>query len=189
MRTREPVSTPAGIRIFTCSVFGVTPLPLHCEHGVRRRPVPSQSGHGCENCSRPPLRVTWPVPLHVGQVITGPPVSPAPWQREHCSLRLTVILVVRPLKDSSKLRASGISMSRPFFGKGLGGSGSRLAPAAPPLPPNRSEKMSRKLDPPPLPPLPVPVSQVKPEKSKPGAPPPPADAPDANGESGSRLSL
>ena len=34
MRTREPVSTPAGILIFTCSVFGVTPLPLQSEHGV-----------------------------------------------------------------------------------------------------------------------------------------------------------
>src|SRR6186997_3378924 len=64
-RTREPVSTPAGIFNFTCSVFGVTPLPLQSEHGVRRRPVPSQSGHSCENCKRPPERITWPVPLHV----------------------------------------------------------------------------------------------------------------------------
>ncbi len=51
----QPVSTPAGIRIFTCSVFGVTPLPLHKLHGERRRPVPSQSGQVCENCNRPPL--------------------------------------------------------------------------------------------------------------------------------------
>src|SRR5678816_1344766 len=102
IRTRDPVSTPAGIRIFTCSVFGVVPFPLHNEHGVRRRPVPSQSGHGCENCNRPPVRITWPVPLHVVQVTTGPPVSPAPWHREHCSLRLTVMFVVRPVKASSK---------------------------------------------------------------------------------------
>src|SRR3954466_15376401 len=135
------------MRIFTCSVLGVTPFPLHCEHGVRRRPVPSQSGHGCENCRRPPLFITCPVPLQVGQVITGPPVSPAPRQREHCSLRLTVILVVKPLNDSSKLRARGISISRPFFGSGLGGSGSRRGPALP-LPPKRSEKISRKLEPP-----------------------------------------
>src|SRR6478752_532304 len=108
MRTREPVSTPAGMRIFTCSVFDVTPLPLHCEQGVRRRPVPSQSGHGCENCKRPPVLITCPEPLHVVHVTTGPPVSPAPWHREHCSLRFTVMFVVRPVNASSKLSASGI---------------------------------------------------------------------------------
>src|SRR6185369_7518751 len=139
------------------------------------------------NCNRPPVRMTCPVPLHVAQATTGPPVSPAPWQREHCSDRLTVMLVVRPLKDSSKLRASGISMSRPFFGIARGGSGGVLVPAAPPLPPNRSEKISRKLE---LPPPPeVCVSQEKPEKSKPAAPAPPAPAPAPKGESGSRLSL
>ena len=30
------------------------------------------------------------------QTITGPPMSPAPLQREHCSDRLTVMLVVSP---------------------------------------------------------------------------------------------
>ncbi|MEJ7713772.1 MAG: hypothetical protein WKF84_28980 [Pyrinomonadaceae bacterium] len=45
-------------------------------------------------------------------------------QREHCSERLTEMLVVRPLTDSSKLRASGISMSAPRLGIGRGGSGS-----------------------------------------------------------------
>jgi hypothetical protein len=117
--------------------------------------------------------------LQVGQTTTGPPVSPAPWQREHCSERCTVMLVVKPVNDSSKLRASGISMSLPFFGKGRGGSGSFcFAP-----PPKRSEKMSRKLDPEPLPP----GSKLNPEKSKLDAlPPPPVVAP--YGELTSRLS-
>src|SRR5258706_3471924 len=123
IRTREPVSTPAGMRTLTCSVFGVTPLPLQSEQGCRLRPVPSQSGQFCENCSRPPVRMTCPVPLHVGHWTTGPPVSPAPWQREHCSDRLTVIFVVSPVNDSSKLKANGISISRPFLGSGRGGSG------------------------------------------------------------------
>src|SRR5207248_6529100 len=96
IRTREPVSTPGGMRILTCSVFGVTPLPLQSEHGSRRLPVPSQSGQFCENWSRPPVLKTWPVPLHVEHCTTGPPVSPAPWQREHCSERFTVMFVVSP---------------------------------------------------------------------------------------------
>src|ERR1041384_6338847 len=95
--TREPVSTPAGMRTFTVSVFGTVPLPLHNEHGERRRPVPPQSGHPYAKRSRPPARCTWPDPLHVEQTTTGPPMSPAPLQREHCSERLTVMLVVNPL--------------------------------------------------------------------------------------------
>ena len=95
IRTREPVSTPAGMRTFTVSVFGNVPLPLHSEQGERRRPVPPQSGHSCAKRKRPPARCTWPVPLHVEQTTTGPPMSPAPLQREHCSERLTVMFVVK----------------------------------------------------------------------------------------------
>ena len=83
------------------------------EQGERRRPVPPQSGHSCANRKRPPARCTWPEPLHVGQTITGPPMSPAPLQREHCSERLTVMFVVSPLIASSNESARGISMSAP----------------------------------------------------------------------------
>src|SRR5918911_5233609 len=96
MRTREPVSTPAGMRTFTVSVFGRTPLPLQSEHGGRRLPAPPQSGHSCENFRRPPARCTWPDPLQVGHVTGAPPVSPAPLQRVHWSERLTVMFVVSP---------------------------------------------------------------------------------------------
>src|SRR5687767_2205431 len=161
MRTREPVSTPAGIRTFTVSVFGIVPLPLHNEHGVRRRPVPPQSGHSCAKRSLPPARCTCPEPLHVEQTTTGPPMSPAPLQREHCSERLTVMFVVSPLIASSNVRLRGISMSAPRCGCGRGGSLSFVAP------PNRSAKMSRKLLPPP-PPEVVVLPQSKPVKSKPG---------------------
>src|SRR5262245_59761810 len=126
--TRDPVSTPAGIRTLTVSVLGTVPLPLHKEHGERRRPEPPQSGHSWANRSRPPARCTWPVPLHVEQTVTGPPISPAPLQREHCSERLTVMLVVNPLIDSSNERARGISMSRPRCGCGRGGSFSLVEP-------------------------------------------------------------
>src|SRR5919199_3811460 len=142
-RTREPVSTPAGILTFTCSVFGTVPFPLHRAHGGRRFPAPPQSGHSCANLRRPPARCTWPEPWQVGQVTGLPPVSPAPLQREHCSERLTVMLVVSPVTASSNESASGISMSAPFFGMGRGGSFSWRPP------PKSSEKMSRKLDPPP----------------------------------------
>src|SRR5258708_37500407 len=114
--TREPVSTPAGMRTFTVSVFGTVPLPLHKEHGDRLRPVPPQSVHSCAKRKRPPARCTCPEPLQVGQTITGPPISPAPLQREHCSERFTVRLVVMPLIASSNESASGISMSAPRLG-------------------------------------------------------------------------
>src|SRR4030095_16692848 len=158
--TRDPVSTPAGMRTLTVSVFGTVPLPLHNEHGGRLRPLPSQSGHSCEKRNRPPALCTWPDPLHVGQTISGPPMSPAPLQREHCSERLTVIFVVNPWIASSKDNARGISISAPRLGCGRGGSLS-LAP-----PPKRSEKISRKLVPPPE--LEV-EPQSKPVKSNPGA--------------------
>src|SRR5258705_237652 len=164
MRTREPVSTPAGIRTFTVSVFGTVPLPLHNEQGERLRPVPEQSGHPCAKRRRPPARCTCPEPLQVWQTITGPPMSPAPLQREHCSERLTVRLVVNPWIASSNESVSGISISAPRLGWARGGFGSLVEP-----PPKRSAKMSRKLEP--LlepPPGVVVVLQSKPLKSKPG---------------------
>src|SRR6185503_8330464 len=161
--TREPVSTPAGIRTLTVSIFGVVPLPLHNEHGVRRRPVPPQSGHSCAKRKRPPARCTWPEPLQVAQTTTGPPMSPAPLQREHCSERLTVRLVVKPLIASSNESASGISISAPRLGCARGGSCSLAEP------PKRSAKISRKLEPPLVPPPGVAVVlQSNPLKSKPG---------------------
>src|SRR5215217_551367 len=169
--TREPVSTPAGIRTFTVSDLGVVPFPWQSEQGARRRPLPPQSGHSCANLSRPPALCTWPDPLHVGQTTTGPPVSPAPLQREHCSERLTVMFVVSPLIASSNVRLSGISISAPFCGWARGGSFSRVAP-----PPKRSAKMSRKLLLPPAEPGDA-VPQSNPVKSKPGAVRPPPDGP------------
>src|SRR5215212_1230964 len=132
MRTREPVSTPAGIRILTVSVFGSTPPPLQSGQGGRRLPAPPQSGHSCANLRRPPARCTWPEPLQVGQVTGAPPVSPAPLQRVHCSERLTVMLVIIPVTDSSKESASGISISAPRFGCGRGGSRSCCLALEPP---------------------------------------------------------
>src|SRR5206468_10961224 len=105
------------------------------EQGERRRPVPLQSGHSWEKRKRPPARCTWPVPLHVEQTTTGPPISPAPLQRVHCSERFTVMFVVRPLIASSNESAKGISISAPFCGCGRGGSFSFAAP-----PPKRSAK-------------------------------------------------
>src|ERR1043166_3855647 len=181
--TREPVSTPAGMRTFTVSVFGTVPFPLQSEQGARRRPVPPQSGHSCAKRSRPPARCTWPVPLHVEQTTTGPPMSPAPLQREHCSERLTVRFVVKPLMASSNENESGISMSSPRFGWGRGGSFSRVAP-----PPKRSAKISRKLLP--VPPLELVEAppQSKPVKSNPGAVRPPLDGPAPRAAASARFS-
>src|ERR1043165_2874682 len=184
IRTREPVSTPAGIRTFTVSVLSVTPLPLHSEHGARRRPVPPQSGHSCAKRKRPPARCTWPVPLHVEQTTTGPPMSPAPLQREHCSERLTVRLVVSPLIASSNVTLRGISISAPRCACGRGGSFSFAAP-----PPNRSAKMSRKLEPVELPLVPAePPPQSTPVKSKPEVVRPPLVGPAPRAAASARFS-
>src|SRR4030095_7076381 len=161
--TRDPVSTPAGMRTLTVSVLGTVPLPRHNEHGGRLRPEPPQSGHSWAKRKRPPARCTCPEPLQVEQTINGPPISPAPLQREHCSDRVTVRFVVSPLIASSKESDRGISMSAPRCGCGRGGSFSFALP-----PPNRSAKMSRKLLLPLLP-LVEPPPQSKPVKSKPGA--------------------
>src|SRR5256884_6724270 len=97
MRTREPVSTPAGIRTFTFSVLVKVPFPLQSEQGGRRFPVPPQSEHSCVKRRRPPARCTWPEPLHVGQVITDPPVSRS---EEHTSeLQSRLHLVCRLLLE------------------------------------------------------------------------------------------
>src|SRR5215217_6195078 len=182
IRTREPVSTPAGMRTFTVSDLGVVPLPWHSVHGERLRPVPPQSGHSCANRSLPPARCTCPEPLHVGQTTTGPPMSPAPLQREHCSERLTVMFVVNPLMASSNERLNGISMSAPFCGCGRGGSFSFVAP-----PPNKSAKMSRKLLLLPAPDEVDAAPQSNPVKSKPGAVRPP-DGPAPLAAASARLS-
>src|ERR1043165_3301179 len=182
MRTREPVSTPAGMRTFTVSVFGVTPLPLHNEHGERLRPVPPQSAHSCAKRSRPPARCTCPVPLHVEQTTTGPPISPAPLQRVHCSERFTVMFVVNPLIASSNERLKGISICAPLCGCGRGGSFSFAAP-----PPNKSAKMSRKLLPPPPEEVELPP-QSNPVKSNPGAVRPPPDGPAPRAAASARFS-
>src|SRR5215510_980019 len=170
------------MRTFTVSVLGRVPFPLQSEQGERRRPVPPQSGHSCANRSRPPERCTWPEPLHVEQTTTGPPMSPAPLQREHCSERSTVRLVVNPLIASSNVRLSGISMSAPRCGCGRGGSFSFVAP-----PPKRSAKMSRKLLPPPPEPVDAPP-QSNPVKSKPGEVRPPPDGPAPRAAASARLS-
>src|SRR5918997_955585 len=188
MRTREPVSTPAGILTFTTSVFGTVPLPWQSEQGGRRLPPPPQSGHSCANRRRPPAGCTCPAPPQVVQVTRGPPASPAPLQREHCSERLTVMFVVMPVTDSSKERASGITMSAPRCGIGRGGSRSSLPP------PKRSAKMSREDEEPP----PAEgfdeeeVPQSKPVKSKGGAParpdePPPPKPPAPRAAASARL--
>src|ERR1041385_818422 len=182
IRTRDPVSTPAGMRTFTVSVLGTVPFPLQREQGERRRPVPPQSGHSCANRRRPPARCTCPDPLHVEQTTTGPPMSPAPLHLEHCSERFTVMFVVSPLIASSNESASGISMSSPFFGCGRGGSFSFAEP-----PPKRSAKMSRKLVPPPLDP-PVALPQSNPVKSKPGAVRVPPEGPAPRAAASARLS-
>src|SRR5258705_90957 len=132
-------------------------VPIPC-------PVPPESDHSCAKRKRPPARWTCPEPLQVWQTITGPPMSPAPLQREHCSERFTVRLVVIPLIASSNESVSGISMSVPRLGCARGGSGSFAEP-----PPKRSAKMSRKLEPLPAPPPGVVVVlQSNPLKSKPG---------------------
>ena len=47
-------------------------------------PVPPQRGHWMLNFMRPPIWVTWPVPLHSGHW-SGPPVLPLPLQVVHIS--------------------------------------------------------------------------------------------------------
>jgi hypothetical protein len=45
-----------------------TPSPWQVGQAFEMRPVPPQRGQGMLNFMRPPICVTWPVPLHSGQV-------------------------------------------------------------------------------------------------------------------------
>jgi hypothetical protein len=59
-----------------------------------------------------PLEI-FPVPLQVGHETNPVAAAPDPWQRAQVSLRRTLMLAVRPFIASSKLSASGTSMSAP----------------------------------------------------------------------------
>src|SRR5262245_5681169 len=158
--TREPVSTPAGMRTLTVSYFGNTPRPWQVGQGGRRFPVPLQAEQLWSKRKNPPPAEIFPVPLQAGQESNPVAAAPAPWQRAQVSLRRTLMLVVRPFIASSKLSASGTSMSAPRRDCDCAD-----APFAPP--PNNSLKMSRKLAPPaPAPDEPAPASPVKALQSK-----------------------
>src|SRR5215468_11881249 len=111
--TRVPVSTPAGIRTLTVSYFGNAPRPWQLGQGGRRLPVPLQSAQFWSYRKNPPPLETLPVPLQVWHETNPVAASPNPWQRAQASLRRTLILVVKPLIASSKLSASGSSISAP----------------------------------------------------------------------------
>src|SRR5262245_63760884 len=139
--TREPVSTPAGMRTLTVSYFGNTPLPWQSAQGGRRFPVPLQAEQFWSKRKNPPPAEIFPVPLQAEQETDPVAAAPDPWQRAQVSLRRTLMLAVRPFIASSKLSASGTSMSAPRRDCDCAD-----APFAPP--PNSSLKMSRKLAPP-----------------------------------------
>src|SRR2546428_657318 len=70
IRTREPVSTPAGMRILTFSVLVKVPLPLHSEHGGRPVPRAPPSAQSCAQLTpHPPRRTRAPA------FLDGPRVS------------------------------------------------------------------------------------------------------------------
>src|SRR5262245_64241008 len=149
--TREPVSTPAGMRTLTVSYFGNTPLPWQSAQGGRRFPVPLQAEQFWSKRKNPPPAEIFPLPLQVGHETNPVAAAPDPWQRAQVSLRLTLMLVVRPFIASSKLSASGTSMSALRRDCDCDCADAPLAP-----PPNNSLKMSRKLAPPAPPPAPPP---------------------------------
>ena len=75
------------MRNSTGSVRLTTPSPLQVAQSLAVRPVPLQRGQGMLNFIRPPICVTWPVPLHSGHCIC-PPVA-CPWQVGQLSWRFT----------------------------------------------------------------------------------------------------
>src|SRR5262249_6962514 len=114
--TRVPVSTPAGIRTLTVSYFGNAPRPWQLGQGGRRVSVPFQSGQVLAYRQKSPPLENLPGPVQVGHESIPVAASPDPWQRAQASLRLTLMLVVKPLIASSKLSASGSSISAPRRG-------------------------------------------------------------------------
>ena len=79
------------------------------------RPVPLQRGQGMLNFIRPPICVTWPVPLHSGHCI-GPPVCAWPWQVGQVSWRCTWMRAWPPRIAVQKSTVAWYSRSVPGCG-------------------------------------------------------------------------
>ena len=63
---RWPSRVPALMRNSTVSVRVTVPSPWQVAQAFEMRPVPLQLGQVMLNFIRPPICVTWPVPLHSG---------------------------------------------------------------------------------------------------------------------------
>ena len=142
-RTREPVSTPGGMRTSKDSGFRTEPDPPQAWQGRRWRPVPPHCGHVRVNRIAPAWRVAFPVPPQAVQVTGAPPADPLPLQVGQVSCRPIVMRTCVPRMASQNPRCMWCSMSLPFCGPSS-------SPSRWPERLNNCEKMSRK--PPPKPP-------------------------------------
>src|SRR5579864_3382393 len=152
-RTREPVCTPAGIRISIVSARRTRPSPPQARQIFRVRPVPPQREHVRLKRIFPLVCVTCPEPPHAVQDC-GWPAVPVPRQSAQASRREIVSFFTVPRTASQKLISIWYSRLEP---------GSACEGASAAAPPrkywlNRSRKLGPVLPPPP--------PKSKPPKSK-----------------------
>src|SRR5215813_11529614 len=103
-RIREPVFTPGGRATSRLSVPGTHPSPLQWMQNVIVLPEPPQPMQVTANCRCPFDRVVLPTPLQPAQGHSREPgACPLPPQDSHACLRRTLMVALRPRRDSSKL--------------------------------------------------------------------------------------
>ena len=89
------MSTPGGIVTEIVFGFFTCPVPEHFKHGLRiDSPTPPQVEHVLSTVKNPDDYLTFPYPLHVGQVDGfAPPAPPLPLQESQL-IELGILIVV-----------------------------------------------------------------------------------------------
>src|SRR5215471_2983487 len=102
-RSREPVSTPAGMRSLIFEATSLRPFPWHALQGFSMtRPAPWQCGHVCAMLKIPRELMICPRPPQVGHDLTLDPLSaPVPLHTSHCAGLVMVISFSQPCAASS----------------------------------------------------------------------------------------
>jgi hypothetical protein len=102
--SREPVSTPAGMRTFRVWVRRSVPDPRHSVHGfVITVPCPLQVPHVLAMAKNPCWKRIWPEPRHCWQVAARVPgCAPLPLQVAHGTCRGMESVFSHPRAASSK---------------------------------------------------------------------------------------
>ena len=151
MRTREPLSTPAGTLTLSLRRVFTWPRPEQLEHGVSGTiPRRIHTGHGRVTENPPCPNVTSPLPSHSAQRTSDVPgAAPSPSHVAHSSLIGTVTATRPPRAAVRSGTVTRYSTLRPRFGPSFSAFGffpkSKMEEKMPPIPPRSDRSSNLKL--------------------------------------------